>query len=241
MIDQHGEHKPDEQNAPPVPARRFGYLLQAVVLAGVVTLTAVITLWVSRDAEKSGVEIVIPDSPPVTFQVSGEVLRPGVYSLEGEPRVNDAIDAAGGLTPDADDRLVNLALHVRDGAKVVIPSLHTADNDSGANDEVTSSANGTDTANSVVDSAVEDPQMVITGSGDDSVIATNSSSPTGLIDLNTATKNQLVNLPGIGEVRADSIIEWRTNNLISSASDLLAISGIGPATVDSIRTHVIQP
>ena len=63
----------------------------------------------------------------------------------------------------------------------------------------------------------------------------------GLIDLNTATKDQLIALPGIGEVRADSIIEWRTNNLISSANDLLAISGIGPATVDSIRNHVTQP
>ncbi|MGY8879178.1 MAG: ComEA family DNA-binding protein [Dehalococcoidia bacterium] len=79
----------------------------------------------------------------------------------------------GGVTDDANFDLLNHALRVRDGSKVVVPS---------------------------VDNAVE---------------TTN----TGPIDLNTATKDQLVALPGIGEVSADSIIEWRANNLITSASD----------------------
>jgi competence protein ComEA len=62
-----------------------------------------------------------------------------------------------------------------------------------------------------------------------------------LIDLNTASKDQLISLPDIGDVRADSIIEWRTNNLISSVNDLLAISGIGTKTINSIRGLVTQP
>lgn len=226
MTDKSADPRPDQQNDPSSPIRSIGYLLQAVVLVGVIALTAVITLWVSRDSETSGVEILIPDSPPVTFQVSGEVVRPGVYSLEGEPRVNDAIDAAGGLTPDADDRQVNLALHVRDGAKVVIPALDST-SESAAGSQVDSpTAPGEITSSDSMD--VDDPEVP-------------GSTPTGLIDLNTATKDQLISLPGVGEVRAGSIIEWRTNNLISSASDLLAISGIGPSTVESIRDLVIQP
>jgi DNA uptake protein ComE-like DNA-binding protein len=192
------------------------YLTQALALVGIVVLTVVITLWVTRDGDQDDVGILIPTPAPVTFQVSGEVMRPGVYSLDGEPRVNDAIDAAGGLTPDADGSRLNLALRVRDGAKVVVPGIGSV--------EVLNSGDG------VVEAAA--------GSGDSGI---SIGAVGGLIDLNTATKDQLIAIPGVGDVRADSIIEWRTNNLINSASDLLTISGIGPATVDAIRDHVIQP
>ena len=149
----------------------------------------------------------------MTFQISGEVMRPGVYSLDGDPRIDDAIDAGGGLTSDADDGRINLALHVRDGAKVVIPAI-----------------------GSTGETASPDPDGPSRGG-----IVLGGNATSGLIDLNTASKDQLVALPGIGDVRADSIIEWRTNNPISSVNDLLAISGIGLATVNSIRDHVTQP
>ena len=207
-----------------------GYLVQAGVLIGVIAITVVITLWVSRDAERVGVEILIPTPAPVTFQVSGAVVRPGVYSLDGEPRVNDAIDAAGGLTAEADDRQLNLAVHVRDGGKVVVPSLGIGSSAGGSNP---------DTGDQVPEQVTE---IADSDSGNST---TNSEASTGisggLIDLNTAIKDQLIALPGIGDVRADSIIEWRANNLINSTSDLLAISGIGPATVESIRSLVVQP
>ena len=207
-----------------------GYLVQAGVLIGVVAITVVITLWVSRDAERVGVEVLIPTPAPVTFQVSGEVVRPGVYSLDGEPRVNDAIDAAGGLTADADDRQLNLAVHVRDGGKVFVPSL---DIETSADDSKTDNGDQT---------LVPTTEVVGSNSGDSTASSESDKGVSGgLIDLNTATKDQLIALPGVGDVRADSIIEWRANNLINSASDLLAISGIGPATVDAIRTHVVQP
>ena len=207
--------------------RNASLAAQAVALAGVVALTVIITLWVSRDSARPGIEVLIPTPAPVTFQVSGEVMRPGVYSLDGDPRIDDAIDAAGGLTANADDQRINRALLVRDGAKVVIPALGSTAIGAGSAEEQPGDSAGADT----------------TGPGGDSTGGTvsDSSAGTGLIDLNTATKEQLVALPGIGGVRADSIIEWRTNNLISSVDDLLAISGIGPATVDSIRERVTQP
>jgi competence protein ComEA len=217
---------PDDRDEGPLKSTadssdRRRYLTQALALVGAVMVTVVITLWVSRDAERVGVEILIPTPAPVTFQVSGEVVRPGVYSLDGEPRVNDAIDAAGGLTTNADGSRLNLALHVRDGAKVFVPGI--------------GSVGGPDSGGGVLGAATESGDS---GSGDSSI---SSGTVGGLIDLNTATKDQLVALPGVGDVRAESIIEWRTNNLINSTSDLLAISGIGPATVDAIRDHVIQP
>lgn len=203
------------------PVPKQGYLVQAVALLGIVAITVIITLWVSRDSEQSGIEVVIPPPAPITFQISGEVVRPGVYSLDGEPRVNDAIDAAGGFTVDANSAVMNLALPVRDGTKVVVPSLVQSTSD---------------------DPHLESTQPNAPGDRQTSSDSDDAQAPIdGLINLNTATKDQLVALPGIGEVRADSIIEWRANNLINSVSDLLAISGIGPSTVDSIRDYVVQP
>ncbi|MBT3994963.1 MAG: hypothetical protein HOF01_04110 [Chloroflexi bacterium] len=215
------ERKQNGSDQPSEAGTTRSYLTQIVVVLGVIAITVVVTLWLSRDSERPGVEILIPSPAPVTFQVSGAVVRPGVYSLDGEPRIDDAIDAAGGFTDDANIDLINRALRVGDGAKVVVPSLVTSDGTTRVD------SSDADTSGSTTPS--------IDANSEDSEVASS-----GAIDLNTATKDQLITLPGVGEVRADSIIEWRANNLITSTSDLLAISGIGPSTVDSIREYVTQ-
>ncbi len=61
----------------------------------------------------------------------------------------------------------------------------------------------------------------------------------GKIDVNSATSAQLEELPGVGEVKARSIIQFReTNGPFASVDDLLAVGGIGPATLDAIRDLV---
>jgi competence protein ComEA len=191
-------------------------LFQLVFLVAVVAIAVVLTLWVTRENEPTGVEIFIPTPAPVVFQVTGAVNAPGVYSLDGSPRITDVIDAAGGLTDEADEGRINLALVVRDGARIDIPKV---------GDSTTATGSGNLPG---VTQGVVNPEPVTTGTS-------------GLLDLNSATKDELVSLPGIGEVRAQSIIDWRSTNLITAVDDLLAISGIGHATVDSIRDHVIQP
>ncbi len=191
-------------------------LFQLVFLVAVVAIAVVLTLWVTRENEPTVVEIFIPTPAPVVFQVTGAVNAPGVYSLDGSPRITDVIDAAGGLTDEADEGRINLALVVRDGARIDIPKV---------GDSTTATGSGNLPG---VTQGVVNPEPVTTGTS-------------GLLDLNSATKDELVSLPGIGEVRAQSIIDWRSTNLITAVDDLLAISGIGPATVDSIRDHVIQP
>ena len=66
--------------------------------------------------------------------------------------------------------------------------------------------------------------------------------PVGLLDLNTATLEQLTALPAIGDARARQIIQFRqASGTIARVEDLLTIDGIGPATVDAIRPHVSLP
>jgi competence protein ComEA len=69
-------------------------------------------------------EITIsPPSPEISVYVEGEVVNPGVYMLEQGALISDAIDAAGGFTPDADRSAVNLAATLRDGDQVHIYKL----------------------------------------------------------------------------------------------------------------------
>ena len=59
-----------------------------------------------------------PTETPIQVYVTGEVNSPGVYALPTESRVQDALEAAGGLTQDADHQALNLATALEDGAQI---------------------------------------------------------------------------------------------------------------------------
>ncbi|MCK3882702.1 ComEA family DNA-binding protein [Streptococcus suis] len=58
----------------------------------------------------------------LVVDVKGAVEKPGLYTLEAGARVNDAVDAAGGLTSQADPKSVNLAQKLSDEAVVYVAS-----------------------------------------------------------------------------------------------------------------------
>ena len=63
---------------------------------------------------------------PVVVHVAGAVVSPGVQRLPAGSRVIDAVDAAGGLRPDADAGRVNLAAELTDGSQVYVPAVGEA-------------------------------------------------------------------------------------------------------------------
>ena len=65
------------------------------------------------------------------------------------------------------------------------------------------------------------------------------SSPGAMVGLNSADQAALEAIPGIGPVKAAAIVQYRTDNgAFSSLDQLLEVSGIGPATLESIRPYV---
>ncbi len=71
--------------------------------------------------------ILLPTHTPgkITIDISGEVKSPGVYELPFNSRVNDALIAAGGLLPNGNTQVINLAAKINDGQKIFIPSIET--------------------------------------------------------------------------------------------------------------------
>ncbi len=69
-------------------------------------------------------EISLNSPPPeVVVQISGEVVKPGVYKIRLGSRVSDLVEAAGGFTPEADGQAVNLAQKLKDGERIHIYRL----------------------------------------------------------------------------------------------------------------------
>jgi len=105
---------------------RVGLALSYILVAGIAFLAA-------RWPAPGGVQILPPEpspthapSPtpaPVRVYVSGAVVAPGVYTLPPGSIAQDAMQAAGGATQDADLALVNLAARVADGQQVHIPRV----------------------------------------------------------------------------------------------------------------------
>ncbi len=151
-----------------------------------------------------------PPSPPLVVHVAGAVLRPGlVESVEGA-RVSDVVAAAGGLRPDADVSRLNLAARVADGSRLYVPA--------------------------VGEGAPPSPLSVEGSSG---VASGSGSAADGPVDLNTATEQQLDELPGVGPATAAAIIAYRARaGRFATVEDLAEVRGIGPAKLEALRPLV---
>jgi len=61
----------------------------------------------------------------------------------------------------------------------------------------------------------------------------------GVVNVNTATAEELMGLPGIGEAKARAILELRNaRGTFRSVEELVEVKGIGPAALERIRPHV---
>jgi len=181
-------------------------VLAGFVLAGVL-------VFVSR--APAGEPIVLQPAPtktPVEVHVVGAVPRPGLYEFAEGARVQNAIDAAGGLLAEANVDALNLAELLKDGEQLSIPYKDGSAPQGGT------------------------AMPVLPGSTEAS--PTNASNA-DLINVNTASLEQLDSLPGIGPTTAQKIIDYRTEHgPFSTIDDLDNVSGIGPSTLDQIRALV---
>ena len=201
---------------------------------GVLLLGCVATSWLQQGKEaKQAVPALIlnkqlasstaKEKKEKTIQVyvSGAVREPGIYTLPAGARAKDALEAAGGMRPDARAERVNLAKKLRDGSHVYVPTLKN----NGVSAKVTSQrsskyakANG---AAAGAESSWSD-----------------FSNADRKVNLNTATQAELIALPGIGPSTANRILALRRVRAFTRVEDLLQVRGIGESKLNKLRPYV---
>ncbi|KKB43580.1 helix-hairpin-helix domain-containing protein [Bacillus thermotolerans] len=155
----------------------------------------------------------VAESSVLMVDVKGAVEAPGIYSMNNGDRINDVIAKAGGFQEEADPTAVNLAQKLQDEMIIYVPK---------AGEEV--------------------PAMPAASSGTPSSGTAGSpgASTTERVNINTATLDQLQQLPGIGASKAQAIIEYReTSGLFAQPEDLKNVSGIGDKTFEKLASHIV--
>jgi competence protein ComEA len=215
-------HAEPQRSVPVLPLGRW-LAIAGLVVAGVLTsiLLAISTPTpevvvgsgseaspdTTADGDANGA-LAGPSAAPLTVDVDGAVIRPGLVTLPAGSRIGDAIAAAGGFAPTADARAaaaLNLAAALGDGDQVTVPDR----------------ASGMSAAGGAAATA-----------------APASDGPTGRIDLDRATAAELDTLPGIGPVTANKILAARDEAPFQRVDDLLSRKIVGPATFDKIKELV---
>ena len=195
-----------------------------IIIATVAAVSSVLVLLL-RPETSPGIEVSLPTpTPPPQLKVfvSGMVAQPGVYSFQEGDRLQEAVQYAGGLLPNADASAVNMAALLQDEQHYHLPLMGESKDD--ATSATPASPSSVPTSTSKSTSSTPD------------VAAPSTDNP---VDINAASQQRLQRLPGIGEVRAEAIIQFReTYGPFGATSEVTSVPGIGPATFENIR-HLI--
>lgn len=164
----------------------------------------------NADVSEKGAASEAAPEEMVQVYICGAVAAPGVYTLPGGSRVVQAVEAAGGFLPDAEEKILNLARKIEDGEQITVWTREEAEK-MGSTEALQSNTGG----------------------------GTEPDSGSGKVNLNTAGKEELMTLSGIGESRAEAIIAYReANGPFGSVEEIMNIEGIKEKMFEKIRGSI---
>ena len=162
--------------------------------------------------------------------ICGAVVNAGVVSGGADMRLYQAVELCGGFIDEADGTRVNLAMQLKDGDKIYIPYAYddislTDEMNNGCNPNATG-ISGSNTENSG-------------GNSESSGVNPGGTGSSNLININKASKSELMQLSGIGEARALDIISYREKyGAFKRIEDIKNVSGIKDAAFNKIKDYI---
>lgn len=188
-------------------------------------------LIIAESSEKINDEVI---KETIMIDIKGEVKTPGVYKLDKNSRVIDAITLAGGLTKNAYTKYINLSKILEDQFVIIIDSkndIKKVENKTNI-EEIKLNTNNNNDASIKQDN-------IITNDKEDELEKENIIEENIFVNINTSTKESLMTLPGVGESKALAIIEYRTQNgNFKDIKELKNVSGIGDKLYEDIKMLV---
>ena len=157
----------------------------------------------------------------LVVDIKGQIKHPGTYEVDENTRVIDVIKIAGGLTSNADTSLINLSKKVFDEMVIIVHSK----------DEVVK-INSDDSEKEKI--KIENDAVIDKENNDEK-----ESIKIRIININIATINELITLPGIGESKAQDIINYRiSNGNFKTIDEIMNVSGIGESLFAKIKENI---
>ena len=222
--------------------KTFFYLHKNKFIVLVIVLVSLCFMSIRKPKEETEISSYVEIKEEKTSEnnsffvdVKGEVKKPGVYELDSNSRVIDALNMAG-LTKESNTKFINLSKIISDEMVIFIYS----------NDEIKNILDS-EMIESVCDvvhnnACVDSDESIIYDKGMDKVesnlLNKNEEVKASIININTATLEELLTLSGIGESKAKSIIEYRTKTPFNKIEDIMNVTGIGEALYNKIKENI---
>lgn len=164
------------------------------------------------NCNEASAKIKEKEKQEIKVYICGEVSKPGVYSLLEGDRLDKLVTIAGGITQRADTTMINLAMKLKDEQFIVVP------------------AKGTKIANG---------QGMSGNMSQGNSLGKVAGDSGGLININTASKEELKSLPRIGDALSQRILDYREKNgSFKNIEEIKEVSGIGDKMFENIKDKI---
>ena len=201
---------------------KLKYIIIAIIILVALVVSYVLSLD-NKDISAENVEITKTDVANVTSKVyvdiKGSVKKPGVYQVSADSIVWDIVNLSGGFTKNAYTKNINLSQKVKDEMVIYVFSKN----------EMLKMNENVKTDTTCTTNIINYDNCITTEKKETNTV---------LVNINTASKEELMNVSGIGASKADSIIAYRIKTPFSKIEDIMNVSGIGESLFDKIKKYI---
>ena len=196
------------------------------VIGGVVLLLLISSILIFHEEKEEPISYQVDLTTDTTKEkvnmihvdIKGNVKKPGVYELEENSIVLDAISKAGGLKKYSYTKNINLAMKLKD--EMVIYIYKTSEINKSTNEII----NDTKCTTNVIE--IVEPTT------------NTSTTKSSLVNINTASVEELLTVSGIGESKAKAIVEYRNKTPFKTIEDIMNVTGIGESLFAKIKDYI---